>query len=135
MKTRPTDVSVVGYLAGVENETKRNDCLTLVDLMERVTGEKATMWGSSIVGCGSYHYRYASGRQGDWPLTGFAPRKQDLTIYITSGFGQYGDLMARLGKHKTGQSCLYIKRLSDIDVVVLEELVRQSVAHMRATNP
>ena len=98
--------------------------------MEEVTGEKAVMWGDSIVGFGTYHYVYASGREGDWPVTGFAPRKQALTLYIMSGFDQYDELLARLGKHSTGKSCLYIKRLSDVDVDVLRELVAESVAHM-----
>jgi hypothetical protein len=93
------------------------------------------MWGSSIVGFGSYHYKYASGREGDAPLTGFSPRKQALTIYVTSGFEHYPDLMAKLGKHTTGSSCLYVKRLSDIDLGVLRELVAKSVEHMKRTNP
>lgn len=92
------------------------------------------MWGDSMIGFGSYHYKYASGREGEWFLVGFAPRKQNLTLYIMAGFEQYDALMARLGKHSTGKSCLYIKRLADIDQAVLRELVSQSVAHMRATN-
>ncbi len=93
------------------------------------------MWGPAIVGFGSYHYRYASGREADWFLAGFAPRKQDLTLYLMSGYDLYDELMGKLGKHSTGKSCLYIKHLSDIDVDALRELVESSVAHMRATNP
>jgi hypothetical protein len=103
--------------------------------MQEVTGETPTMWGDTIVGFGSYHYKYASGREADWMLTGFSPRKQNLTVYIMAGFAQYNDLLARLGKHSTGSSCLYIKKLQDIDLAVLHELVSQSVAHMKATNP
>ena len=99
--------------------------------MQRVTGEPPTMWGDSIVGFGSYHYVYDSGREGDWFLTGFSPRKRNLSLYIMAGFSDYDELMERLGKHKTGKSCLYVNRLSDIDLDVLEALVRQSVAHMR----
>ncbi|NLD71450.1 MAG: DUF1801 domain-containing protein [Chloroflexi bacterium] len=93
------------------------------------------MWGDSIVGFGTYHYRYASGREGDWPLTGLAARKQAITLYITSGFEQYEELLVRLGKVKTGVSCLYIQRLSDVDPDALRALVRRSVEHMRTTNP
>ncbi len=134
-KTRATDADVVEFLSNVPDERKRQDCFTMMQLMQEVTGEEPKMWGPSIVGFGSYHYKYASGREGDMPLTGFSPRKQNFTIYITSGFEQYDDLMQKLGKHTTGSSCLYIKRLSDIDLGVLRELVEKSVAHMKATNP
>jgi hypothetical protein len=106
-----------------------------MQLMEEVTGEKPVMWGSSIVGFGSYHYKYASGRQGDMCLTGLSPRKQNLTIYITPGFEHYGELMHKLGKYTAGASCLYLKRLSDIDLNVLRELVKESVAYMRSAYP
>ena len=129
-KTVPTDASVEDYLNSVPDEAKRQDSFALLELMEEVTGEKAVMWGDSIVGFGNYHYVYASGREGDWPVTGFAPRKQALTLYIMAGFDQYDELLARLGKHSTGKSCLYIKRLSDVDVDVLRELVAASAAHM-----
>lgn len=134
-KTQPTDQSVEAYLHTVEDERKRDDCFQLVELMEDVVGEKATMWGPSIVGFGSYHYKYESGREGDHMLTGFAPRKSALTLYIMAGFDRYDDLMQNLGKYKTGKSCLYVKRLSDVDMDVLRELVEASVDHMRATNP
>ena len=103
----------------------------VLDLMREVTGEPPKMWGASIVGFGSYHYRYASGREGDWLVVGFAPRKQNLVIYIMPGFARYGALLARLGKFRTGKSCLYVNKLDDVDPDVLEELVRESVAEMR----
>ena len=99
--------------------------------MREVTGERPKMWGSSIVGFGSYHYTYASGREGDWPVVGFAPRKQNLVLYIMPGFARYESLLARLGKHRTGKSCLYVNKLDDIDPEVLEELVRESVDEMK----
>ncbi len=133
LKTRPTDEDVQSFLDAVEPESKRQDCQVLLELMQEVTGEPAKMWGPSIVGFGSYHYRYASGREGDWFLTGFAPRKQNLTLYIMAGFEGYEALMAKLGKHSTGKSCLYVKRLEDVDAGVLRELVAESVEHMRAT--
>jgi hypothetical protein len=134
-KTKQNDKSVIGFLNSVPDEKKRQDSFTILELMQRVTGFEPKMWGDSIVGFGKYHYKYASGREGDMGLTGFSPRKQNLTIYITSGFDQYGDLLQALGKHKTGKSCLYINKLSDIDLQVLEQLVEQSVQHMRKTNP
>ena len=133
-KTVPTDASVDDYLNGVANETKRQDSFALSTLMQEVTGEEPVMWGDSIVGFGTYRYVYASGRTGDWPLVGFAPRKQALTLYIMSGFASYDELLGKLGKHSTGKSCLYIKRLSDIDIDVLRLLVTESVAHMKETN-
>jgi hypothetical protein len=98
--------------------------------MRDVTGEEPKMWGSSIVGFGSYHYKYASGREGDWPITGFSPRKGDLTLYITGGLDSFSDLLPKLGKHKTAKSCLYIKKLSDIDVGVLRKIISKSVKLM-----
>lgn len=133
-QTRASDDSVESFLAGVEDADRRSDCRALAELMTEVTGEPPRMWGPSMVGFGSYHYRYASGREGDWMLTGFSPRKRDLTVYVMAGFDGYPDLMERLGKHKTGKSCLYLKRLSDVDLEVLRELVRESVEHMRRTH-
>ncbi|NND43988.1 MAG: DUF1801 domain-containing protein [Xanthomonadales bacterium] len=130
-KTRPHDASVSKFLDQVEDPQKREDCATLVEMLEAVTGREARMWGTSIVGFGQYHYVYASGREGDWPLIGFSPRAQNLSIYIMAGFGEYEDLLGRLGKHKTGKSCLYVKRLSDIDPDVLREMATRSVAWMR----
>ena len=135
LKTKKTNASVEDFLAGVEDEQKRADCRVVAEMMEDATGAPAKMWGKAIVGFGAYHYKYASGREGDWFLAGFAPRKSNLTLYIMSGFAAYDGLMKKLGKHKTGKSCLYVKRLSDVDLEVLRDLVDQSVAHMRATYP
>jgi hypothetical protein len=134
-KTKATDADVYEFINNVPDERKRQDSFALLELMREVTGEEPKMWGSSIVGFGSYHYKYASGHEGDASLTGFSSRKQNLTIYITSGFDQYADLMQKIGKHTTGKSCLYVKRLSDIDLEVLRELVQKSVDHMKRTNP
>lgn len=130
VKTRPTDRSVEAFLEGIEDEKKRRDSYTVLALMKQVTQLEPVMWGDSIIGFGSYHYRYASGREGDSPLTGFSPRKRDMTLYIMSGFDRYEALLAELGKHKTGKACLYIRKIEDIDLGVLKELVRQSVEHM-----
>ena len=131
LKTRPTAVSVDDFLKTVTDEDRRKDCLTIVKIMEQATRAEPRMWGPGIVGFGTYHYKYASGHEGDWMLTGFSPRKQDLTLYIMPGFGHYEAMMARLGKYKTGKSCLYIKRLADVDMSVLKELVTASVQHMK----
>ena len=134
MKTQKNDQSVTAFLDAVPDEGKRADAFAVLNLMQKVTAKKPKMWGDSIVGFGEYHYKYASGREGDWFVTGFSPRKQNLTVYIMPGFERYGALLGKLGKHKTGKSCLYIKQLSDVDMAVLEELVAKSVEHMRATN-
>ena len=134
LKTKQTDESVTEFLNGVPDEKKRQDSFAILELMTEVTGAEPRMWGESIVGFGSYHYRYASGREGDWFVTGFSPRKQNLTLYIMAGFYNYGQLLQNLGKHKTGKSCLYIKRLEDVDLDTLRELVSQSVQHMNETN-
>ena len=131
-KTRPTDARVEDFLAAVPDERRRADCQVVLEMMRRVTGEPPVMWGPSIVGFGAYRYAYANGRSLEWPVTGFSPRKQDLTLYIMPGFERFKDLMARLGKHRTGKSCLYLKRLSDVDLGALEELVAASVARVRA---
>lgn len=135
LKTKPTNASVTAFLDAVPDETKRQDSFALLAMMQEITGFQARMWGDSIVGFGAYHYKYATGREADWPLVGFSPRKQNLTIYIMSGFEQFGDLLARLGKHSLGKGCLYIKKLDDVDRATLQELVRQSAEHMAATNP
>ncbi|MAS38305.1 MAG: hypothetical protein CL610_30185 [Anaerolineaceae bacterium] len=134
-KTKATDQSVQAFLEGVEDERKREDSFALLQLMQDVTGEEARMWGDSIIGFGSYHYKYASGREGDAMLAGFSPRKQALTLYIMAGFDEYDSLLDKLGKYKTGKSCLYVKKLDDVDTDVLKELVDRSVTHMRETNP
>ena len=126
LKTQKNDGDVEDFLSSVENEKRREDCRAVIDLMREVTGEEPTMWGSSIVGFGSYHYKYESGREGDWFLTGVSPRKQNLTLYIMAGFSRYDELMDKLGKHKTGRSCLYINKLEDIDRGTLRELVELS---------
>lgn len=129
-KTQATDADVEKFLAAIPDPARREDCQRVRALMEAATGAPARLWGPSIVGFGVYHYRYESGREGDWMVTGFSPRKNDLTLYIMPGFANYETLMARLGKHKTGKSCLYLKRLADVDMAVLETLVRESVAAM-----
>jgi uncharacterized protein DUF1801 len=133
LETRPNEAGVDAFLARIQDDDRRKDCLTLLELMRQVTETEARMWGTSIVGFGSYHYKYASGLEGDWFLTGFAPRKHELTLYNMAGFDRYEDLRTRLGKHQTGKSCLYIKRLAEIDVGVLRRLVTESVGHLRRT--
>ena len=133
-KTKANDASVEEFLNAVPDEKKRADSFRLVQIMREETGEEPVMWGDSIVGFGSYHYKYASGREGDAPLIGFSPRKANLALYITSDFDRYGALMDRLGKFTTSKVCLYVKRLSDVDEATLRELVRQSVVDMRATS-
>ena len=135
LKTQPNDHSVEQFLNAVEDPKKRQDSFAILDLMQQVTGKEPIMWGDSIVGFGSYHYRYQSGREGDWFLTGFSPRKHSLTLYIMAGFEQYEALLKKLGKYTTGKSCLYIKKLEDIDPKVLKELVQKSVEHVARTNP
>ena len=134
LKTKKNEASVEEFLNGVEPAQKRADAQAICALMEKVTGDEPKMWGSSIVGFGSYTYKYASGRSGDWMLVGFSPRKQNLTLYIMPGFEHYDTLLAKLGKHKIGKSCLYINKLADVDIDILKELVAQSVDHMKATN-
>lgn len=133
-KTKPTAKSVAAFLEAVADEGVRRDCRTLVEIMQTATGAPPAMWGPSIVGFGSYRYTYASGRTADWPLTGFSPRKPKLVLYIMAGFEKYEDLVAKLGPHTRGASCLYVKRLSDLHRPTLEKLVRASVAQMRKTN-
>lgn len=134
LKTQPIDKSVNDFLNSVESEKKRQDSFKIMALMQEVTGEQPKMWGESIVGFGSYHYKYASGREGNWFLTGFSPRKQALTLYIMSGFDEYDDLLGKLGKFKTGKACLYIKKIEDVDIDILKELIRKSAKHMAASN-
>ena len=131
-KTKRHDGDVNEFLDAVENPRRKEDARRVLELMRDVTGEPPKMWGSSIVGFGSYHYKYASGREGDWMITGFSPRKQNLTIYIMPGFSEFSELLARLGKHKTSKSCLYLNKLDDVDLEVLAELVRESVKVMKA---
>ncbi len=135
LKTKRNQGNVDAFLGSVANEKRRQDSFAVLELMKQVTGKKPEMWGDSIVGFGSYHYKYASGREGDWFLVGFSPRAQNLTLYIMSGFDGYETLLGKLGKHTTGKSCLYVKKLEDVDMDVLKDLVRQSVAHMEKINP
>ncbi|MDE0192100.1 MAG: DUF1801 domain-containing protein [Gammaproteobacteria bacterium] len=135
LKTRPTASSVDAFIDAVDEEHKRADCRVVAELMAEITGADGVMWGSSIVGFGSYHYRYASGREGDFFEAGFSPRKRALTIYVMAGFAEYEDLLASLGKHSTGKSCLYVKRLADVDLAVLREMLVRSVAYIRAKYP
>jgi hypothetical protein len=134
LKTQPNQEEVQAFLETIEDEKKRADAFEILQLMQEATGEEAVMWGDKIVGFGKYHYKYASGREGDWFLVGFSPRKQNLSVYIVAGFDEYEDLMSRLGKHKTGKSCLYIKRMADVDRDVLKELIRQSAEQVAKSN-
>lgn len=135
LKTKKTDASVAAFLDSIEYVKKRLDCYAIVNLMKSVTGYEPKMWGERIVGFGSYHYKYASGHEGDSALVGFAPRKNNITIYIMPGFERYPELMSKLGKFKTGKSCLYIKSMNDVDPLVLRELVKESVQWMQAQYP
>lgn len=130
-KTKPTKLSVTSFINSIDDKQGRADARKVAAMMRKATGNRAVMWGASIVGYGQYHYKYASGREGDFLITGFSPRKQALTIYILAGFARFDSLMKRLGKYKTGKSCLYVKRLSDIDEKVLERLITGSVKYMR----
>lgn len=135
LKTKPTDGDVEAFLAALPDAQKRSDSFVLLDLFRTVTGESPKMWGTSIVGFGDYHYVYASGREGDWFVTGFSPRKQNLTLYCMGSYEPYGDLLARLGKHKLGKGCLYINRLQDVNLDVLRELVTVTIAAAKAGPP
>ena len=135
IKTTVTDASATDFINTVTDDVKRNDSFELLKLFSRITGETPKMWGSSIIGFGQYHYKSErSKHEGDWPLTGFSPRKQSLTLYIMPGFGEYTDLLKKLGKHKTSVGCLYINRLDDVDMGVLEELVNRSFLEMKEKN-
>jgi len=131
LKTKVNDASVTKFLNSIEDETTKKDCLEIMKMMKQVTKEEPRMWGASIVGFGSYHYKGASGREGDWMLTGFSPRKQNLTIYIIAGFDKHAGLLKKLGKHSTSKGCLYIKKLQDVDKKLLKELVTDSVKTMK----
>ncbi|HEX7333332.1 MAG TPA: DUF1801 domain-containing protein [Pyrinomonadaceae bacterium] len=126
-KTKPTKASVKEFLNQITDKERRDDCFVVARMMEEITGEKPKMWGPSIVGFGAYHYKYASGREGDWPVTAFSPRKRDLTLYLTPGFDKQTEMMQKLGTHSCGKSCLYIKRLSDIHLPTLKKLIKKSM--------
>ena len=130
-KTQATGASVTAFINAIDDKQKRADARRVAAMMRKATGKRAKMWGPSIVGYGTYHYKYASGREGDFLMTGFSPRKQALTVYVIPGFEHFETLMKKLGKYKTGKSCLYIKRLSDVDEKILEQLINRSVKYMR----
>jgi len=134
-KTKENDGSVEAFLSRVEPESKRQDSFDLMQIMEEVTGEEPRMWGDSIVGFGKYTLTYASGKKADWPLTGFAPRKQNMTVYINTGFDEYGGLLKSMGKYSTSRVCLYFKKLADIDEVSLREIVKDSAEKMAEDYP
>jgi len=127
LKTKPTKADVEKFLSSIKDEKKRKDSFKILKLMKQITKAEPKMWGSSIVGFGDYHYKYASGREGDWFLTGFSPRKQSLTLYMMSYLEKHENILKRLGKYKTGKGCLYIKQLEDVDMKVLKELITTTV--------
>lgn len=133
-KTQKTGASVEDFINSVENKRRREDGFNLLQVMKEVSGEDPEMWGPSIIGFGDYHYKYESGREGDFFLTGFSPRKQSLSLYIMAGFDEYDSLLGALGKHRKGASCLYINKLVDVDMEVLRELIEKSVEHARKNN-
>ena len=135
LKTRPTSASVEQFVDAIVNDRRRQDSKTVLAMMRDITGEQPVMWGSGIVGFGSYHYKNASGREGDWPRTGLSPRKQALTVYCMLGFAGAGDLLGKLGRHTTGVSCLYLPRLDQVDLAVLRTLISRSYADMAAKYP
>ena len=126
-KTRPTKVKVEDFLSAVEHPTRKEDGFELLRIMTEITKKEAKMWGTSVVGFGTYHYKYKTGREGDMPLVGFSPRKQSLSVYIMPGFDDYKDLLGKLGKHKTGKACLYINKLADVDISILKKIIKKSV--------
>ncbi len=134
-KTKLNDASVKEFLASIEDQQRRSDAFEICDIMAAITKQEPKMWGRAIVGFGSYHYVYKSGTEGDWMQVGFSPRKTALTLYIMSGFSAYEELMQDLGKYKTGKSCLYIKKLTDIDMKILKRLIRESLKYIKKNCP
>lgn len=134
-KTLPTDASVAAFLRAVKDERTRQDCLVIAEIMRAATKANPRIWGKNLIGFGSYHYIYASGREGDWPLIALSPRKRNITVYIMPGFERYDALLAKLGKHSIGKSCLYINRLSDIHLPTLKKLIQTSVKQMIKSHP
>lgn len=135
LKTKENDEDVEAFIASVADPQQRDDCRALIKLLQQITKHPPKMWGASIVGFGSYHYKYASGREGDWFVAGFSPRKGSLSIYVMSGFSHFEDELAQLGKHKLGKCCLYLKRLEDADPKVLKSMLRDSVKYMKKHYP
>lgn len=131
MKTQPSANSVYDFIDGLSDQKKKEDCITLVHIMQQITGDEPKMWGENIIGFGDYHYKYESGREGDWFITGFSPRKQNFSVYLTIGFYENAELLARLGKHKVGKSCLYFKNLDGVDIDILKQLIEDTVKRMR----
>jgi len=134
LKTKPNDAKVEDFLNSVEDEKKKEDSFTILKIMKEITKAEPVLWGGCIIGFGIYRYKYASGREGDWFLTGFSPRKQNLTLHIMSGFKKYKQLLSKLGKYKTGKACLYINKLENIDMNILKELITQSINHLKWIN-
>jgi hypothetical protein len=132
LKTKVTKASVMAFIRSIVDKKKRNDSLVLLSLFKTITGEKPKMWGPSIIGFGKYHYKSErSSQEGDWPLTGFSPRKQNLTLYVMSGFSDQADLLKKLGKHKRSVGCLYIKKMEDVDLAVLKRIIKKSHVEMK----
>lgn len=134
-KTQPTTMTASAFLNAIDDEDRRRDCKTIAKLLREISGKRSVMWGTSIIGYGQYHYKYASGREGDSFRIGFSPRKQDITIYIMPGYTDFGHILAKLGKHKKGKSCLYIKRLSDVNMTVLKRLLKAGWKDMQKRYP
>jgi hypothetical protein len=134
-KTKPTDASVETYLSAIESDERRDDCRAIAALMSTITKAQPAMWGPSIVGFGTYHYKYASGREGDACVTGFSSRKGDISVYLAAGGVQQDQLLAQLGRHKMGKSCLYIRKLAGVDMAILERLIVESVAEIKRRYP
>lgn len=131
-KTIPAKKKVEEFLSAIDNESRRSDCLKLIKIMKEISGENPVLWGDSLIGFGKYHYKYASGREGDWFLTGFAPRKNNISLYLTYDLSRFEQLLKKLGKHKTGKGCLYIKKLEDIDQKVLRQIIKETVEYMKS---
>jgi len=134
LKTKLNTASVDKFLKSIKDKQTSADCFQIVEMMEKATKAEPKMWGTSIVGFGDYHYKYASGREGDWFVIGFSPRQQNITLYVMGGFNGYDELMAKLGKHSMGKGCLYIKKLEDVDIKVLKELITNTVKKAKQPN-
>ena len=134
VKTKQNGQNAEEFLGKIEDEKRRLDSFTILELMKKATAQEPKMWGANIIGFGNYKYKYESGREGEWFLTGFSPRKQNLTLYIMPGFARYGELLAELGKHKIGKSCLHINKIEDVNLSVLEELIENSVENVKKGN-
>jgi Domain of unknown function (DU1801) len=135
IKTKQNDASVSDFLESIPKEQVRNDCQTIVQIMQNASNSSAKMWGTGIIGFGTYHYQYASGREADWMRIGFSPRKENIVLYVAGGFEEYEKLLTQLGKHSVGKSCLYIKKLIDVDLPTLEKLIQGSINHMNTKYP